>query len=192
MNDNFTPDKWIQKAVAKGSKYGISAREWMTVNWGSFACDGIRIHYDHTIPPRDDTDGIIPNGYISKIVEWVSEDETIKHCATFPNPTALLKAARACRKTKTKSVTLKVSKGVTHILPLDYEHPNDITFAIDLECTYENRTAYDEKIQLNAKYLIDALSGMDKDKELHIRHKREAVHITDGTRVAYIMRVHAP
>ena len=179
----FVPDKWIDKARSNAYSATDDTHAFLTVNWGSLALDGRRIHYDPTIPFHDDPIIEFSADRMELVVEWLKSDEKMKSIAKC-DPTLLLKAARTCKK---ESSVLKMyfakSSSTLTILPQMQSIPKEFSVP-EVHCTYTGSKA---EILIDAKYLIDALMGMDKKKQVVMSFDKKSIHITDGNRIAFVM-----
>ena len=186
LNSNaevYVPDPWIKKAIGNSDMM-----LWQQVAWGSFALDGFRIHYDPNIKFHDHAPRIeLPVEKAELVVKLISEGAAFTNVATFPDKSALVKAVTLAKKYSTQcqlEYTKTTGKARIIATKLDKDDKKTAKTNTAIPCTYVGERLH---TLISTKFLIDALSGMSRTREIEIRISDQMLHITDGDRIAIVM-----
>jgi hypothetical protein len=161
-------DPWIAKAASKDT-----FRPQMCRHYGNIATDGFRIHYDASL-----------SGETTPFNWRVILDP----CKAYTNLATVSNAdlVRACKSVKrfAECITLTLNGS------LQYSAQSDDagTTAGEITRNYSH-TDDDLTVKINAKYILDALSGMEDTVIISGRGSNYPVYITDGKREAVVMPV---
>lgn len=165
---------WIKKAVYP--KHDLEeARMWLRKNWGDLAADGHRIHLDSSLT-RNTWAGVeIPVAALEAIATW---SKSKKRPVLFDSKElqAATKTAKAINKV---FIHLRILGRVMHV------SGRANGFAVS-----KVRIAYTGKefeVDVNPKFLIDALSSMKG--QVDMRYDDKKLVLRNGTRTAIIQQM---
>ncbi len=179
------PDKWIEKAVGKATDRPALQRH----NYGTFAADSFRIHYQDDLPfiPHPDEPADVVENFIDSMLHILDEARALKDMIHLP-PASLLRAVKTASAANKGKVYFDIGKDSLTVWGMseDGTATNANIEGIVVETTI---IGVARRIAFNPKYLKDVLSGLTGDV-LTIRFDAKCAHFSDGsTREAVIMQM---
>lgn len=147
-------DKWVGKAVSKEAH-----RPNLQKNWGWFATDAYRIHMDSRIPLAQHDDASLPEHDLSQVKKQIKMGESLPCVAVVPVK-PFVQSVRGAKAGNKDKIVLKFSR----TLFVGGEGNDGVSTGRVIDDGYQFKGRKVQKILVNPKYVIDALSGMNTDK----------------------------
>lgn len=188
------PDAWINKARSKED-----ARPALCKDWGNFAADGFRVHFDASRRPVESYGTVGEYDYLdpTELIKTCNQlaEIALESDHTFSiNPKKTIKAIKGLAKLANKGdgrLIISLNRN------MDISAKADDYGSAQTSLTPEDGYLYEGAgmiFAINPFYFMDALAGFDNQATIHISSHQAPVYITaeDTTRSALIMLMQLP